>query len=127
MDTRIYEVTFPDGRMEEYSANIIAQNLYSQRDDEGHRYQLLDEIVDHYKDKSATPIANKWIQCGSNRVLCRNTLGWQLKVRWKDQSTSWEPLRNLKASNPIEVAEYAIAHKLAEEVAFAWWVPFVLK
>jgi hypothetical protein len=127
MDTRIYEVTFPDGRMEEYSANIIAQNLYSQRDDEGHRYQLLDEIVDHYKDKSATPIANKWIQCGSNRVLCRNTLGWQLKVRWKDQSTSWETLRNLKASNPIEVAEYAIAHKLVEEVAFAWWVPFVLK
>jgi hypothetical protein len=127
MDTRIYEVTFPDGHMEEYSANIIAQNLYSQLDDEGHWYQLLDEIVDHYKDKSTTPIANKWIQCGSNRVLRRNTLGWQLKVRWKDQSTSWETLRNLKASNPIEVAEYAIAHKLAEEVAFAWWVPFVLK
>jgi hypothetical protein len=54
IDTRIYEVTFPDGHIKEYTANIIAQNLYSQLDEEGHRYQLLEEIIDHHKDKSAT-------------------------------------------------------------------------
>jgi hypothetical protein len=36
-------------------------------------------------------------------------------------------LRNIKESNPIQVAEYAVANKLVEEAAFAWWVPNVLK
>jgi hypothetical protein len=44
-----------------------------------------------------------------------------------DGSTSWEPLRNLKESNPVEVAEYAVANKLVEEAAFAWWVPYTIK
>jgi hypothetical protein len=76
---------------------------------------------------SLLPITDKWIQCGSNQTLHRNTVGWRLKVRWKDQSTSWEPLRNLKSSNLIEVAKYAVANNIADEAAFAWWVPTVLK
>lgn len=36
-------------------------------------------------------------------------------------------MQNLKESNPIQVAEYAVANKLVEEAAFAWWVPCVLK
>ncbi len=36
-------------------------------------------------------------------------------------------LTNLKASNPIEVAEYAVANRLAEEPAFKWWVPHTIK
>jgi hypothetical protein len=48
-------------------------------------------------------------------------------VQWRDGSTSWEPLHNLKESNPVEVAEYAVANKLVEEAAFAWWVPYTIK
>ncbi len=33
----------------------------------------------------------------------------------------------MKESNPIEVAEYALAHNLCEEAAFAWWIPFTLR
>ena len=40
---------------------------------------------------------------------------------------SWERLADLKESNPIEVAEYAVAHGIDGEAAFAWWVPFTLK
>ncbi len=46
---------------------------------------------------------------------------------WHDGSTSWEPLCNLKESNPVELAEYAIAHHIANEPAFAWWVPYAVK
>ena len=35
LDTRTYDVEFPDGSHAEYSANIIAQNMYSQCDTEG--------------------------------------------------------------------------------------------
>jgi hypothetical protein len=33
LDTRIHEVTFPDGHTAEYTANIIAECLYLQVDD----------------------------------------------------------------------------------------------
>jgi hypothetical protein len=38
-------------------------------------------------------------------------------VSWKDGSTDWIPLKDLKEANPIEVAEYAVANKIAEEPA----------
>ncbi len=33
----------------------------------------------------------------------------------------------MKESNPVQVAEYATACNIAEEPAFAWWVPYVLR
>ena len=42
-------------------------------------------------------------------------------------STSWEPLAGLKESNPVEVAEYAIGNKIADQPAFIWWVKHVIK
>jgi hypothetical protein len=46
LDTCTYEVKFPDGQVAEYSANVIAENMYTQCDTEGNQYLLLDEIVD---------------------------------------------------------------------------------
>ncbi len=54
LDTREYAVEFRDGHMESVSANLIAQNLYSQLDDEGTRHILLTDIVDHRRDERAT-------------------------------------------------------------------------
>jgi hypothetical protein len=48
-------------------------------------------------------------------------------VEWKDGTTSWERLADLKESNPIEVAEFAVAQGLHDEPAFLWWVPYTLK
>jgi hypothetical protein len=36
-------------------------------------------------------------------------------------------LKDLKASNPVEVAKHAVANRLVEEPAFKWWVPHVLQ
>jgi hypothetical protein len=41
---------------------------------------------------------------------------------WKDKSTSWLKLKDLKVSNPVELAEYAVANWIAEEPAFKSWV-----
>lgn len=48
-------------------------------------------------------------------------------VQWKDGSSSWMKLSDLKESKPLEVAEYALANKLLSEPAFVWWAPYVLK
>ena len=127
LDTRVYNVHFPDGHTEEYAANIISENIYSQVDDDGNRFLLLSEIINHRSDHTAIPIDDKFITHGSNRILRRTTQGWFLQVQWRDGTTSWEPLRNLKESNPVEVAEYAVANKLVEQAAFAWWVPHTLR
>ena len=47
LDTRLYEVEFPDGTTKAVSANLIAENLLSQVDEEGRSYSILGEIVDH--------------------------------------------------------------------------------
>jgi hypothetical protein len=54
------------------------------------------------------------------------TKGWKLLVSWKDGSSSWVPLKDLKDSFPVEVAEYAMVNKILEEPAFAWWAKHVL-
>ncbi len=48
-------------------------------------------------------------------------------VIWKDISMSWVKLKDLKASNPVELAEYAVANQIAEEPAFKWWVSNTLR
>ena len=53
LDMRTYEIEFPDGQTTEYSANIIAENMYVQCDTEGNQYLLLKEIVDWKKDNFA--------------------------------------------------------------------------
>lgn len=46
LNTRVYDLEFPDSAVRQYSMNIIAENIYSQVDEDGFRYQLLDEIID---------------------------------------------------------------------------------
>jgi hypothetical protein len=50
-----------------------------------------------------------------------------LFFEWKDGTTNWERLADLKESNPVEVAEYAVAKNLLDVHAFVWWSPHVLK
>ena len=55
------------------------------------------------------------------------TKGWKLLVSWKDGTTSWVRLADMKESFPVEVAEYAKAAKIIDEPAFKWWCYKVLR
>ena len=90
LDMQTYEVEFPDGQIAKYSANIIAENMYTQCDTEGNQYLLLKEIVDWKKDASATYPAGMYVTHSVNKHFCKTTKGWQLCVEWKDGTTSWE-------------------------------------
>ena len=48
------------------------------------------------------------------------TRGWKLQVEWKDGSISWVPLKDLKASNPVELAEYALVVAYTQS-RIKWW------
>ncbi len=53
--------------------------------------------------------------------------GWHLLVSWKDGTTSYAPLHEMKDAYPVQVAEYATASMISGEPAFKWWVPHVIK
>jgi hypothetical protein len=123
-DTRAYLVEFKDGSVGEYTANIIAENIYSQVDSEGRSFSLLKEISGHRKDPNVAikPEDGFILSANGNKVPKRTTRGWSLQVEWKGGEQEWIQLKDLKASNPVEVAEYAIANEIDGEPAFDWWV-----
>jgi hypothetical protein len=127
LDTSLYDVEFEDGNISTYTANIIAENLYEQVDEEGRTFVLFDSIVDHKKGNDALSQEDGFVVVNGRRHLKRTTRGWKLCVLWKDGSTSWVPLKDMKESHPVQVAEYAVAREIAHEPAFAWWVSAVLR
>jgi hypothetical protein len=119
LDSRKYEVEFVDGYSEELTANIIAENLIAQVDDEGCRQMMMSEIIDHRVLPDAIP-RSKGTYKNSYGVTRKKftTRGWQLLVKWKDGSTDWVERKDLKESYPVELALCATHHSIAEEPAF---------
>ena len=76
MDSSIYDVVFSDGEVLEYSANVIAENLYSQVDDEGHHQVMIDNIIDHKKDSTAVPIEDRTFKHKGKTRKRITTRGW---------------------------------------------------
>ena len=128
LNSIVYEVEFPDGQVKEYAANLIAENMMAQVDHEGYSTTMMAGIVDYQKDEAtAVPKSEKWVVTKrGRRRLRKSTAGWKLLVQWKDGSETWIPLKDLKESHPVEVAEFAKARGIDDEVAFAYWVPFTL-
>ena len=127
LDTREYLVQFPDGCEKEFSANRIAEAMYTQCDLDGNQYLLLDSIVDFKMDQHAVQMADIDTVINGRKYQKKTTKGWHLCVNWKDGTSTWERLADLKESYPIELAEFAIAQDIAHQPAFAWWVPYTLK
>ena len=48
-------------------------------------------------------------------------------MEWKEGYSSWITLKDLKASNQVELAKYAAGNCLDVEPAFKWWVRDVLR
>jgi len=120
LNTIMYEVEFDDGQVKEYGATSIAENILAQVDDDGFSSSLLQAIIDYCKDRSVAvskrdrPVEDR----NGRKRLRKTTKGWQLKVKWSDGSTSWLDLKILKESNPVDVAEFAIARRIDDEPAF---------
>ena len=107
----------------------MAENMWAQCDIDGNQYQLLDAIIDRKSSEHTVQQADGFVVInGRKHIMKKRTKGcWQLCVKWKDGSTSWERLADIKESNPIEVSEYALARAINKEPAYAWWVNYTLK
>ena len=127
-DTAEYVVTNLDGNEEVVTANVIAENLLAQMDDEGYRHLMLDEILDVKTDKDAVPKERGLrVNRHGTATRVRTLKGWHVLARWKGGMTEWIELLDMKDSYPVEMAEFAVASQIQDEPAFAWWVPYTMK
>ena len=128
VDTRNWVIAWEDGSESILTHNIVADSIYSMVDSEGREQLLFEEIIDHRKGPDALTGDEAKITSPSGNVTFKlTTRGWKLLVRFKDGSQSWQSLKMMKDSYPVQVAEYAVANKIDHEPAFAWWVKTVLK
>ena len=128
LNTRMYEVEYLDGECASLSANHIAENLFAQVDDEGNRQVLMKEIIDYHTNGQEVKHQDAFITTRTGTKRRRETTkGWEILIEWKDGSTNWVALKDVKESYPVQLAEFAISNRKAEEPAFVWWVPFVMK
>ena len=69
LNTRVYDVMFPDGNVQQYSANVIAQSIYDSVDEDGHRHQLLD--TDMYREGNLNHVLYmfSYLKCHHNSRL----------------------------------------------------------
>ena len=99
--------------------------MFAQCDIEGNQFRLMDELVDYKSDDTAVKFADRFVTVNGRQHHRKSTAGWALCVQWKDGSTSWEKLSDLKESYPVEVAEFAVAQGIDHEPAVGWWFPYV--
>ena len=128
IDTSMYEVEFENGDVELMAANTITENILVQVDKQSHCQLMLGEIIDHRVLEDIIPIYKGTYETkqGVTRRI-QTTRGWEIFVEWKDGSTNWVALNDIKDSYPVQLAEYAIANGIEKEAAFHLWVPYTIK
>ena len=147
LDTSEYLVKFTDGGEQEIAANVILENLMEQCDSEGNQYTIFKGIYGHREvdrgeeedpkketKKDERPYDyNAGMMCpddvtrrkrkrSPDKKDQKTTREWDIQVEWTNGEVSWIPMKDVKTSNPIELAEYAVNHDLQDEPAFSWWV-----
>jgi hypothetical protein len=128
LDTRLYEVEYLDGHKAAITANTVAENILAQVDHDGHRQMLFEAIIDHRNDGTALQGEKASIKNSSG--VSRNvetTKGWECLIQWHDGSATWNKMKDVKDSYPVQLAEYAVENALEQEPVFRWWVAHVLK
>ena len=83
--TRVYEVEYLDLYKASLSVNNIAENLFSRADEEGNRFVLFDEIMDHRVDGTDTMHQDASVVSNNGGKRRRETTkGWEIDSveRW---------------------------------------------
>jgi len=93
-------VQFGDGSILDYAANLIAENIMSQSDAKGRRHMVFKEIIDHHSGDTTIKREDGFtVRFNGNVHPKKTTCGWDICVKWRDGTTSWLPLKDVKDAN----------------------------
>ena len=92
--------------------------MFAQCDEERNEYLLSEVLVDYHKDNKVISLAEQQTSIWDRPVTCKTTAHWSICCQWKDGSTSWEKLSELKESHPVQTAVFAVALGTHQKLAF---------
>jgi hypothetical protein len=82
LNTLVYECEFDDGMIKEYSANVIASNIYEEGDADGFSSSMSYQIIDHKSSGEAVKLEDKYVTTRTGtRRLRTTTVGWSFLIR----------------------------------------------
>lgn len=126
----MYTVEFGDGNSKIYSANTIVSNIHFQVYEEGYSQTMLNSILDIRYSSNGVKDDNVFVLDRKGRSRMRKTTaGDELQVALKYSEKiykQWIPLKDLKESNPVKVAEFSKARGLDYKPAICWWAGYTL-
>ena len=87
LELRLYDVEYLDDTIKVLAANVIADNIFSQVNEEGHKQLMIIEIFDHRRN-SEPKLHDDALYSTKNGNNCRKrtTKGWELGMQCKDGS-----------------------------------------
>ena len=89
LDSRLYEVEYADGYTTAMTANLIAENMFAQVDEDGHREVFIDEIIDVRSNKDAINEEDAFHTMNIGvKTREQTTAGWEVLIQWNDGSTA---------------------------------------
>ena len=95
LNTTVYNIETPDGNIHEFTANVIAQNLWDQVDHYGYNYNNLYEIIGHRKSDDAVSQADGFYETNNGvRRKVITTKDWDFNVKWESGETSYISLKD---------------------------------
>jgi hypothetical protein len=79
LDTRMYDVEYPDGHKASLAANAIAEDMFAQVDSEGNMCVLFEEVTDHQTDGSEVKQQDTSIATSTGTKRRKETTkGWEI-------------------------------------------------
>ena len=121
LDSIIYEVEYLNGYVVTMAASVNSKNLFAQVYQEGNRFALIESIIDTRTGGTQTLQQDSFVVTKSGTKQRKNiTKIWEVCIQWKDESTTWNKLKDITDLYPEQMVEYAVENIISEEPAFAW-------
>ena len=100
LNTRKYLVRFKSGEEDEFMANAVAENIYSQCDPQGRQFQMMEDIIEWRTNADAlTDNEESTFLLNGIWHPITTTKEWSFLVQWNRGEATWVPLKDLKKSN----------------------------
>ena len=97
LDSRVYDIMFMEGRVQQLAANIITMSMYEHVYSEGFTTKILDQVQRHRKTDEAIEKSDGYVKGSKGRRPVKiTTEGYYFLTKFRDGSESWIPLADLK-------------------------------
>ena len=115
MDSRMYEVKKNDGHTVYLAGNIVAVNLFAQVDQARNLFTILYSLTGTRTDGTQVLQQDAFAHTSTgNKIRMNTTMVWEIFIQWKDGSTTWNKLKDVKYLYPVHMAEFAVENCISE-------------